>query len=324
MLEIRKVKYEEFDELMEVMNASFNFKKNKDKFEHILPKLYFKDNDKMIHIGAFEDGKLVSSIGLYLMDFVREDKILHTACVGAVSTHPEHRNKGYFSKVITRILEEANNMNLDMLFLGGNRTRYGRYGFENCGRNIFFGLDRRMIYKLEDLPFEVIKLNRKNVKVTKKLYDMYNKQDIRIKRDFDEFYTILLSWNCTPYYVTYNGKIVGYFTLSEEEVHELIYNCKIDIMFRAILSLRNDVSIHMPFEKYDEIVDKCDWYTISENHMFNILNEEKVIDFLGGDVKMLDSIKQYDKLKRARLILGDCAKDSITGHNIYMNDTSAG
>ena len=43
---IRLVKKEEFEELMNVMNIAFNFNSKEEKFEHILPKLYFKDNKK--------------------------------------------------------------------------------------------------------------------------------------------------------------------------------------------------------------------------------------------------------------------------------------
>ena len=69
-MKIRLVKKEEFNELMELMNVSFNFTKDEDKFEKILPKLYFKDNKDMIHYGVFENDKLVASIGLYFMNFI--------------------------------------------------------------------------------------------------------------------------------------------------------------------------------------------------------------------------------------------------------------
>ena len=61
---IRLVKKNEFEELMNLMNTAFEFKEEEDKFEHILPKLYFKDNKDMIHYGAYVDNKLVASIGL--------------------------------------------------------------------------------------------------------------------------------------------------------------------------------------------------------------------------------------------------------------------
>ena len=59
---IRLVKKDEFEELMKVMNTAFNFVREEEKFEHILPKLYFKDNKNMIHYGAFVDGKLVEFV----------------------------------------------------------------------------------------------------------------------------------------------------------------------------------------------------------------------------------------------------------------------
>ena len=52
-LEIREIRYDEYDTLLDVMNTSFGFTELEQKFEHILPKLYFKDNPNMLHIGAF-------------------------------------------------------------------------------------------------------------------------------------------------------------------------------------------------------------------------------------------------------------------------------
>ena len=41
---LRIIKKEEFEDLINLMNFSFGFKKAEDKFEHILPKYYFKDD----------------------------------------------------------------------------------------------------------------------------------------------------------------------------------------------------------------------------------------------------------------------------------------
>jgi predicted acetyltransferase len=50
----------------------------------------------MIHYGVFENGKMVASVGLYFMTFVSKYGTLKAGCVGAVSTHPDYRKKGYF------------------------------------------------------------------------------------------------------------------------------------------------------------------------------------------------------------------------------------
>ena len=85
-------------------------------FEHILPKLYFKDNPNMIHIGAFVDNKLVSSIGLYLFNMINNDKRINIACVGAVSTLPEYRNKG-IGKTLFRLIEDEVKDKVDFITL---------------------------------------------------------------------------------------------------------------------------------------------------------------------------------------------------------------
>ena len=53
-MKIRKVKQSEFESLIELMNASFNMEGN-NRFEHLLPKYYFKENMSMIHYGVYEN-----------------------------------------------------------------------------------------------------------------------------------------------------------------------------------------------------------------------------------------------------------------------------
>ena len=69
------------------------------------------------------------------MTFVSKYHTLKVGCVGAVSTHPEYRNRGYFTSVISKVIKYAKSHDFDLLFLGGNRFRYNHFGFENAGRN---------------------------------------------------------------------------------------------------------------------------------------------------------------------------------------------
>ena len=67
--QIRKVRKDEFETLMNLMNHAFSFAEEKDRFEHILPKLYFKENKEMVHYAVFVNDEMVASIGLYTMYF---------------------------------------------------------------------------------------------------------------------------------------------------------------------------------------------------------------------------------------------------------------
>jgi soluble lytic murein transglycosylase-like protein len=66
-LKIRLVKKDEFEELMSLMNISFGFSEEIEKFEHILPKLYYKENKDMIY-----DVSTNIRYGTYYLKFLTE------------------------------------------------------------------------------------------------------------------------------------------------------------------------------------------------------------------------------------------------------------
>ena len=150
-MEIRKVKYEEYEELIALMNLSFNMQGD-DKFEHLLPKLYYKDNKEMQHYAIFLDNKMVASIGLYKMTFINKKKVLNVGCIGAVSTHPDYRQNGYFTILMKKVIFEAKKLKYDLLFLGGNRTRYSHFNFENAGRKLILNVSQRSLAKTKAKP----------------------------------------------------------------------------------------------------------------------------------------------------------------------------
>ena len=322
--EIREIRKDEYETLLDVMNTSFGFTEPEQKFEHILPKLYFKDNPNMIHIGAFEDDKLVTSIGLYLFNMINNDKRIKIACVGAVSTLPEYRNKGYFTQVLNKVIDKANELKLDLLYLGGDRTRYNHFGFETAGRCVYLNLNKRNVNQLKEETYELYKLEEDNIEVIKDLYDLYNKEPMRIERTLDNFYKTLISWNCIPYYVKQNNRVVGYFTYKEGEVDELIFDCSMDTMFRAILDVSDYLMMTLPMKYYKEVINKSDWYVIRFADMFKILNYNNVVDFLGGNAYELEFLKKKDELERIRLVLGDAAYDSLIAENMFISRTNGG
>ena len=326
-MEIRRVKYEEYRMLIDVMNESFGFTTEEAKFEHILPKLYWPDNPTMVHIGAFEDGKLVSSIGIYPMELRNGDLRLRIACIGAVSTLPDHRGKGYFTAVMERVLSEARSMGFSLLFLGGNRVRYGRFGFEYGGRNFNVNISKRTRALIDPGKFEVLPYDENDAEVTARLLEIYNKKPMRVTRTAAEFGVTLRSWNSTVSYVKAGADfgISGYFSLKGGNVTEIGYDCPLDTMFGAILSLLDSANLSLPMSTYSpELLSKVDNYVVTHNHMFNILDESAVIRFLGADPARILPTLPLDHRTRVRLILGDSAYDSVTGTNIFISSANSG
>lgn len=306
-MKIRLVNKNEFDELMGLMNISFNFVKEEDKFENILPKLYFKDNKNMIHYGVFEDDKLVASIGLYFMKLSNRYHSLKVGCVGAVSTHPDYRLKGYFKLLMKKIVSYAKRHNFDLLFLGGNRVRYNYFGFENAGRRLIFNVSKRTKNRLKSSDYTVEKLQEDNVNDIKDCLSLYNKQEQHIDRSLENFYSHIISWNCIPYVVKVDGKVVGYFTKKDEDnIYELVYKKGyLDTILLACLADKNGVNIQLPYSEYNRsLLNKIDWYRVEHNEMHLVLNWDNVAKYMNFKEGYQDSFNKLTKKEKIRYGLG--------------------
>lgn len=304
---IRLVKKNEFEELMKLMNTAFGFVDEKAKFEHILPKLYFKDNKDMIHYGTFVDGKLVASVGLYFMTFESKCGILKVGCVGAVSTHPDYRKNGYFSMIIKKVIKYAKNHNFDMLFLGGNRFRYNHFGFENAGRKLVVTISQRTKQVLKNNEFKVVKLDKNNIEDIQKCLQLYKKQSIRCQRTVENFYEHVISWGCHPYIVKVDDKLVGYYSINDDNyVMELVFDNKyLDTMLNACLNDKNEVSIEVPYSLYsNKLLSKVDYYEVRHCEMYNILNWYNVKKFLSFDGAKSEQFERLTKKEKIRALLG--------------------
>ena len=327
IMEIRKVRQDEYEMLIDVMNKSFGFVDAEAKFEHILPKLYRPDNAEMIHFGAFEGENLVSSVGLYPLMLINGGKTVSSACVGAVSTLPEYRGRGLFTKVMDQLLLCAREMRFDLLYLGGNRLRYGRFGFEYGGRNLTVHISGRTRALLSPSAFEVVPYDEQSdadLSVAKEILGIYERAPMRAARTADKLYSTLCSWNCKPYYVvdgrSASRRIVGYFAVNGESVSEIGFTCDIDTIFAALISVCGNAEVTFPMSFYTpEVLARVDHYGVSQNHMFKILNEDAVIRFLGAEPAAICPLLSDDRHTRIRQILGDSAFDSVTGTNIFIS-----
>ena len=249
---IRLVKKDEFEELMQLMNTAFNFNEDIEKFEHILPKLYFNKNKDMIHYGVYVDNKLVASIGLYTMKFISKYHSLKVGCVGAVSTHPDYRNNGYFSLLMPKIIAYAKRHKFDTLFLGGNRFRYNHFGFENAGRKLIVNISQRTKNVLKPQEFVVQKLEKENLEDIQKCLNLYNKELQHVDRTSENFYDHVVTWNCEPYVVKVDDEIVGYYSIkNNSSLFELIYKKEFfDTVLMASLGDKDSITVQLPYSSY--------------------------------------------------------------------------
>ncbi len=320
-MEIRRLKKENYDELISLLNLVFS-KHNKCTmdFEKELPNMCIRDDIYMRkHVGLFVDNKLVSVVGVYPLPTKVLNSEINFCTVGNVATHPDYEGNGYMNILLNRAMEIVKEENYDICRLGGNRARYLRFGFELCGRNYSYYITPNNVkksllssYGQNTNVAEILPNDDTALTFARKIYHQ-NKVSV-IRKDNDEMYRVMTAWKNTPYLVSKNDTPIGYFTLTPDkrtasEVFAINKEAYLDTLVAISNYLSGDFSITLFEHDVDLVreINKCaEYMSIQIPSNFNIVNFERVVDayiklkssytyLVDGCVTI--SIKEYGKIK---------------------------
>lgn len=214
MVELRRLKAEDYDRLIPLLNEVFTRHNGVEQdFEKMLPKMCVRDDEQMgKHFGIFEDGQLVACIGVYPLDGVVAGEKLRFATMGNIATRWEHTGKGYMSKLIAVALKELEDLGVDAARLGGNRQRYNRYGFESCGQVLYFTFNKDTLPSRFPNAGEVsfAEIDSKDTQALEFCCRLYNENAIAVTRQAKDCYSVMTAWEHIPYLCMQDGKPVGY------------------------------------------------------------------------------------------------------------------
>ncbi len=223
-MEIRRLKKEDYEELLLMLNESFAAVRNRPvDFLRGQPKMWVKDDEHMVrHLGLFEDGRLCSVVGIYPLPLRVGDKLLHFATTGNVATLPGYAGRGYFTKLFSMAMEEAEREGYDALRLGGQKQRYGRFGFEDIGvlYQALFSEKNRAVFPPEsytDVTFE--RLERESYDALAYVRALTAKFPCYVERYATErerdVYLVLHSKYSEAYVAKRLGKPIGYLSVTD-------------------------------------------------------------------------------------------------------------
>lgn len=129
---IRNVRVEEFDAFIRFIERTFGLYKG--FFPRVYPHLYRPTPEACGWAYVVEaDGRIVSHVGLYPIETVTAGVRLRIGGIGAVSTAPNARGKGYMSQLLPHVIGEMRRLEYPISWLGGDRQRYGAFGWEMAG-----------------------------------------------------------------------------------------------------------------------------------------------------------------------------------------------
>ncbi len=213
-MELRRLQASDYDALLALLNAVFTRQNGfQMDFEKQLPKMCVRDDVHMgMHMGIFEDGKLVSCIGVYPLEAVVAGEKLMFSTMGNIATHWDYTGRGYMSKLIDAAQQELEDIGADASRLGGNRQRYGRYGFESCGQVMQFTFAKNTLAGRFTDPGEIsfVKIEKEDRQALEFCATLYNQNAIAVTRKTEDCYPTMTAWEYVPYLCLSGEKPVGY------------------------------------------------------------------------------------------------------------------
>ena len=284
-----KATEDNFEELVKFANEVFDI-----RFPELLPKLYKQEYRTMPHHYIVkEDNKIKAAIGSFPMEIDIFGEKLQIRGIGTVSVHKECRGSGYMKKLMNMALDDMKKEGVAISCLGGQRQRYEYFSYLPCGPQINFHISETNIrHKFRsniDLDISFKSVNEDDINIIENMYNLYNKENIKVNRRKNEFLDILKSWDSEVYSIVKNNELVGYVVLSENKtsINELILRDE-DLFISVIASHIKSNNIHginisVPLYAQKRIKaaqQLCESYSISNNCQFTVLDYEKVITAL--------------------------------------------
>ncbi len=188
-------------------------------FKELLPKLYnAKIDTAPNHLLVKENDKIKAMVGCFPLELNVLDITLKVKGIGTVSVHPYSRNKGYMIQLMNKTILEMKEESIDFAILGGQRQRYEYFGFTPTGSQVTFEINgvnlkhNKMSY---DNNISLSTFDELSEDELKRIYSLFNKQQVHCSRDLISFIDICKSWKSNPLGIYNQDKLVGYVILSK-------------------------------------------------------------------------------------------------------------
>lgn len=211
-----KCKADELASLTKMLNKVFFLTDSEDVFMRIHPKLYkpaYSPCEKNYIIK--EDGAIKAAVGLFPLTVYAAGKKLRVGGIGNVAVTEDCRGKGYMVDCLNRAIEDMKADGTDYSILGGNRQRYGYFGYEPAGINYRFRINRNnldhVVGRGSKSTFTAVQVMADNKELLKKIKQLHEESPFYCEREEEKLFDILLTWDSVPFAAFDGDEFKGYF-----------------------------------------------------------------------------------------------------------------
>lgn len=264
-------------------------------FVSILPKIYHDEYRPAYNnfVVQDENGEFRAAVGNFYVNLDVCGEEIKACCIGNVAVGLKYRSKGYMVDLMEMSVEDMMKNGTDLAYLGGQRQRYGYFGFETSGVSYNFEFNKKTakhIFGGRKSNLRAVKLQENDTEVFAKIDELYQKNVIKASRPMKDYYRIITSWRHTPYAVYDGDEFAGYFLIdygyswiSECAVTKPEYYGELALAAYEVSGKESVRFNAAPFDK--------------EKHSFFTVNSENIS--VGGCESLL--VLNYEKVLRAYL-----------------------
>ncbi len=202
--------------ILDFANYVFSYAHEPHDFIKMIPKVYTKKGFAPLHHLVMDEGRIVGMAALYKTHWIQKGyEPLQVGIIGQVACHPYRGGEGIMRLAMEAVLKEAEDENLDLLILGGDRARYGYYGFERVGTVIHHKMSastlNHRLKEVDENAVTLLPMEGAAPELIDSAYQYYQKLGSVMHRERDNFVASLKNFFCTPTLVMKGEKVVGYF-----------------------------------------------------------------------------------------------------------------
>ncbi|RKD30021.1 GNAT family N-acetyltransferase [Thermohalobacter berrensis] len=316
--EIEQLTDKDYEDAIDFINMVFSMHYHPINFPELLPTYYQPTDEHMrCHYVVKQDGKIRALVGVYPGKLKIGDDSLKIARIGAVSTHPNTRDRGLMQSLMNYSMDCIKSEEYDLAYLGGLRHRYSYFGFEKCGYKLIFKINKHNLKHtdIENKGFKIKEISEDYKELMEELKSFHDKRPIHFERSKEDFFKICKNWNHKLYVGLKKGKPVGYLVANQDEnhIHEIVAETE-DITIELIhkFTLENiNYSISVDINPIDyslanRLGNLCEEVEIKNVNNWCIINWESVLNSLLKvksqyvpliDGEIIISIEDYGNIK---------------------------
>ena len=211
---IRLLKKKEYQKTMRFLESAYGHSRN--HFALAYPTCWREENFSPENISVITEGnRMVSLIRLFPMNLIVGEKRIKTGGIGSVATDPEVRGKGYMAKLLNYNIKKMKEEGYALSILGGDRYRYGNFGWENGGRQINLNISGRSLSKAGIKPATDVKRYQGENEILEKIISCHEKEELRVERTKKDYHLHYQKMHTNLYWAQVEGNF-GYIALSGE------------------------------------------------------------------------------------------------------------